>query len=146
MNRKWSVLGGTVAAVTLLTAGLPAAQDEDSPLHKIMEKVQANNSTIIKGVRSAVQYKKAQADVAKSAEDLVKLGKEAKPLGDGPVKAQKKTIEEWNKLMDAFVKEAEGFSTKVSNSATTQAQAKDAYKAVSKSCTACHEVFRIIEE
>jgi cytochrome c556 len=146
MLRKWSVLGGTVAAIALLAAGLSlAADDDDSPLHKVMEKVQATNVTIIKNVRTAVQYKKGQSDVAKAAEELVKLGKEAKPLGDGPAKAQNKSIEDWNKLSDAFIKEAEQFSALVAKSDTEQAKAKDAYKSVSRSCTACHEVFRVDE-
>jgi cytochrome c556 len=145
MNRKWSVLGGAAGAVALLAASFAAAQDEDSPLHKIMEKVQANNATIIKGVRTAVSYKKAQSDVAKSAQELVKLGKEAKPLGEGPAKAQKKSVDEWNQLIDAFIKQAEDFAALTAKSDTPQPKAKEAYKAVTKSCTACHDVFRVEE-
>lgn len=145
MNRKWSVLGGTVAVVALLAATLPAADDDESPLHKIMEKVQASNSTIVKGVRTAVSYKKAQSDVARASEEMVKLAKDAKPLGDGPAKAQKKPVEDWNKLADDFVKQAQDFSVLAAKADTTQVQAKDGYKAVQKSCTACHEVFRVEE-
>jgi cytochrome c556 len=146
MIRKWSALGGTVTAVALLAAGFSiAAEDEHSPLHGVMEKVQSNNTAIIKGVRNAVSYKKSQADVAKSAEELVKLGKEAKPLGEGPAKAQNKTVEDWTKLSDEFIKKAEEFSSLVAKKETTQAEAKTGYRAVSKSCTACHEVFRVDE-
>lgn len=145
MNRKWSVLGGTVAAVALLAATLPAADDDDSPLHQTMEKIQASNSTIVKGVRTAVAYKKAQADVAKASEEILKLAKETKPLGDGPAKAQKKSVDEWNKLADSFIKEAETFHALATKEGTAQTQAKDGYKAVQKSCTACHEVFRVDE-
>jgi cytochrome c556 len=146
MIRKWSVLGGTVAAVALLATGFSiAADDEDSPLHKVMEKVQSNNTVVLKGTRNAVMYKKSQGDVVKAAEELLKLAKEAKPLGDGPAKAQSKTVEEWTKLADGFVSEAEKFSTLMSKTDTKQADAKAAYKAVQKSCTECHTVFRIDE-
>ncbi len=146
MNRKWSVMGGVVAAVALLATGLSlAADDEDSPLHKAMEQVQKDNTTILKGVRTAVAYKKSQADVVKAAEDLVKLGKEAKDLGEGPAKAQNKTVEEWTKLTDTFIKESEDFVALLGKPDTTQAKAKEGYKAVSKSCTACHAIFRVDE-
>jgi cytochrome c556 len=146
MNRKWIALGASVSLALFVSAGLAwAADDEGSPLHKIMEKVQKENSSVIRGVRNAAMYKKSQEDVAKSGAELVKLGKESRPLGKETVEAQKKTIEEWNKLMDDYIKEAETFTALVQKKETTQVQAKDAYKAVSKSCSACHDVFRVDE-
>lgn len=145
MNRKWAALGGTLV-VAVLTAGFSfAGDDEDSPLHKLMEKVNANHTTILKGVRNAASYAKSQENVSKAAAELVKLAKEAKGLGEAPAKAQNKPIADWIKLADATVAEATKFSTLASKKETSQSQAKDAYKAVSKSCTACHTEFRVDE-
>ena len=73
MIRKWVALSVTLTAVLLAAAGLSVA-DEDSPLHKVMEKVQASNAVVLKGVRNAAAYKKSQADVviqARKAGDLL---------------------------------------------------------------------------
>jgi cytochrome c556 len=143
--RKWIALGATLTAALLAAAGISVARDEDSPLHQVMEKVQASNAAIVKGVRNAAAYKKSQADVVKASEALVKLAKESQELGDGPAKAQKKTVEEWKKLNAAWLAESEKFAKLVADSGTDQPKAKDAFKAVSKSCTSCHDVFRVEE-
>jgi cytochrome c556 len=147
MNRKWLALGVSALTAVALSAGLSLAADDDegSPLHKIMEQVQKENAAIVKGVRNAVSYKKSQADVQKSAETLVKLLKDSRSLGEGPAKAQNKSVAEWEKLTDACVKETTTFAALVAKADTTQTQAKDTFKAVSKSCTTCHEVFRVDE-
>ena len=65
------------------------AQDkEESPLEKIMEKVNKHNSLITKGVRNQVNFAKSQKDVEKSAKELAKLAKEAKPIKDAVGKAK----------------------------------------------------------
>ncbi len=147
MNRKWVVLGVTMTAAFLTAASLSIAQDEKeegSELHQIMEKVQKNNATIIRGVRNAVFYRRSAEDVAKAGKELVELGKKAKPLTDlvKDVEGVQK-VEKWNELMDAFLKQAEGFSELAAKEGTTQPQARDSYKEVAKTCTNCHEVFRI---
>ena len=76
MPRKWLTLAAALAAVVLTVTGLSFA-DEDSPLHKLMEKVASKNNAIAKGVRTAVAYKKAQKDLPKLADELVEYGKEA---------------------------------------------------------------------
>lgn len=144
MIRKWVALGVTMTAALLAAAGFSVA-DEDSPLHKVMEKVQASNAVVLKGVRNAAAYKKSQADVVKAADDLIKLAKESEALGEGPCKDQNKQLAEWKQLNDAWVAESEKFHKLVSDANTDQRAAKDAYKAVSKSCTNCHDVFRIEE-
>jgi cytochrome c556 len=147
MKRKWLALGVTALTALALSAGLSLAADDDegTPLGKIMEKVQKDNATIVKGVRNAVSYKKSQPDVQKAAESLVKLLKESRSLGAEPAKQQNKTVAEWEKLTDDCVKETAAFAALVAKADTTQTQAKDTFKAVSKSCTACHEVFRVDE-
>ena len=66
MLRKWTILGVTMAAVTVLATGFSMAQDEDSPLHKLMEEVNKKNLAITKGVRTAVAFKKSQKVVAEA--------------------------------------------------------------------------------
>jgi len=146
MSHKWGVLAATVVSVAVLATGLAMAQDEASPLHKIMEQVQKNNLVITKGVRTPVAYKKAQPAVVASAKELAELAKKARGYGEEPTKKQKQPIEKWNELADDLAKEATKFAAVVEKGGTNQAKAKVAFKSVSKSCTACHTVFRIDEE
>ena len=113
MNRKWLVfpLSAGILIVLGIAAGpgLYGADDEETPLGKIMEKVNKHNSTINKGMRNKVNFAKSRKDVEKSAKELVKLGKEAKPIKDAVKKAkdladpQKK----WDDYMDDFIKTSE---------------------------------------
>jgi cytochrome c556 len=147
MLRKWTTIAVTLTAVLLTASGLSMADDEDSPLHKLMEKVNAKNNAITKGVRTQVLFKKAQArnELAKAAEELVKLGKEARDATEPAVK-QKKSQAEWTKLMDAFIKKSEELHGLVSEPATKQGEAKKAHTAVKATCAACHEVFRVEDD
>ncbi len=138
----------TMGMAVLIMAGLSVAQDEPkkeegSELHTIMEEVQRNNATILRGVRSAAMFVRLQEDVATAGADLVKLAKKAKPLGEATAKEKQKPIEDWNKLMDEWIKHQEEFATLVAKPEASQAQAKDAYRVVSQTCTKCHEEFRI---
>jgi cytochrome c556 len=145
MKRKWAVLAFTsVFSALAVTAISFADDDEKSPLHKVMEKVQADNSKITKGVRNAVMFKKSQKDVVAAAEDLVKQAKEAKPLDEGAKKTAgvEKAAEKWASLSDDFIKEAEEFAKFVVKDDVKQEAAKDAYKKVSKTCGACHDIFK----
>lgn len=143
MPRKWTTLAAALATVLLTASGLSFA-DDDSPLHKLMEKVNAKNNAITKAVRTPVAYKKAQKDLAAYADDLAKLGKEARDMKSAAEK-QKKSVGEWTKLMDDYVKSCEEFKDVVSKSETGQAEAKSAHGKVKATCTACHNVFRVDE-
>jgi cytochrome c556 len=142
------VLAAAMFSVSALTVGISAADDEDSPLHKLMEQVNAKNLVITKGVRTAVAYKKSQKDVADSAEALVKLAKEAREYKDAVKKAKDvpNAPAKWNELMDSFASSAEKLAVAASKPGSTQVQAKDAHTAVKKTCTECHNVFRVEEE
>jgi cytochrome c556 len=145
MNRKWATLAVMTIVSAFAAAGFSLAQEEDdSPLHKIMEKVQSENGKITKGIRNPVMFRKSQKDVVTAAENLVKLAKEAKPLSD--VAKENKDIEEpvkkYDELSADFIKEAEDFHKFVSDEKVEQKAAKDAYKKVTKTCTACHDLFR----
>ncbi len=144
MLRKWTILGLTMAAMTAMVTGFAMAQDEDSPLHKIMEQVNAKNLVITKGVRTAVAFKKSQKDVAASATELAKLSKEARVFKE-PSEKQKQPYETWTKLMDDMTKSAEALAKVAGEEKTTQAEAKKAHATLKKSCTACHNVFRVDE-
>ena len=144
MLRKWTILGVTMAAVTALATGFSMAQDEDSPLHKIMEQVNTKNLAITKGVRTAVAFKKSQKVVADSATELVKLSKEAREVKE-PSEKQKQPYEKWTKLMDDMTKASEDLAKVAAEDGATQAQAKKSHATVKASCTDCHNVFRVEE-
>jgi cytochrome c556 len=148
MQRKWIILGAVMVLMTALTVSLTAAADEDSPLHKLMEQVNAKNLAITKGVRTAVAYKKAQPEVVTSAEELVKLAKEAREIKDAVKKAKDvpNAAGKWTELMDSFATASDALAKVAAKSSTTQVQAKDAHTAVKKTCTECHNVFRVDEE
>src|SRR5206468_771295 len=79
MLRKCMTLAAAVTAVTLAVAGIGfAAPDDESPLAKLMEKVNQKNLVITKGVRTAIAWKKDQKKVADAAGELAELGKEAR--------------------------------------------------------------------
>lgn len=140
MPRKWTTLAAAVAAVILTASGFSYA-DEDSPVHKLMEKVGAKNNAVAKGVRTPVAFKKAQKELDAHVEELIKLGKEWRELKE-PAEKQKKSFAEWTKLTDDYIKKSEALKEAIGKG---QAEAKSAHNAVKATCTACHEVFRVEE-
>jgi cytochrome c556 len=148
MPRKWMILAASMVSMSVLTVGIAGADDEDSPLHKLMERVNAKNLAVTKGVRTAVAFKKAQSDVVAAAEDLAKLAKEARELGKDTVKKAKEVpnaAAKWNELMDAFASTSENLAKVAGKAGATQEEAKSAHTAVKKACTDCHTLFRIEE-
>ena len=144
MQRKWMILVAGATAMVLTATGLSLADDDESPIHKLMEKVNVANNTITKAVRNAPAYKKAQKEVVTSVEELIKLGKEAREIKE-PAEKQKKTHAEWTKLMDEYIKKAEELKVVASKPASTQPQVKTAHGLVKVSCSKCHDVFRVDE-
>jgi cytochrome c556 len=149
MNRKCVATAVTLLSAALFLTGLSLA-DEDSPLHKAMEKVQAKNAVITKAYRSTATFAKGQKDASAAADELVKLAKEAKGYYEyvsKDVKADPKASKEkWEGFMDEFIKEAGTYAKLMAKPDTKQAQAKEGYKAVSKTCSNCHDIFRKDEE
>jgi hypothetical protein len=152
MIRKWLVF--SLSAAVLVGIGVlvrpvrSLADDTETPLAKIMEKVNKNNSAIRKGIRNKVAFAKGQKNVEKSAKEIVKLAKQAKPITDAVKKAkEKKEVadpqKKWDEFMDELIKNCEQLGNVVSKSDATFQQAKDAYSAVNKVCTDCHHDFRI---
>ena len=148
MPRKWMFLAAAMISVGVLTVGVAGADDEDSPLHKLMERVNKKNLAITKGVRTAPQFKKAQSEVVTAAEDLTKLAKEARELGKDTVKKAKdvpNAATKWNELMDQFASTSENLVKVAGMPSAKQEEAKAAHAAVKKACTDCHTIFRIEE-
>ncbi len=142
ISRKFTVAVAAMLGTAVATAGLSAMSARvDSPLEKLMEKVQEDNSKILKGVRTAPNYKKSQDEIIAAAKEMIQLAKDSKPFTE-PGKKEKQPQEKWEQLCDEWVKESEKFAEIVSNKETTQVDAKNAYKAVQKTCTDCHDVFR----
>ena len=158
MNRKW--IGFAVVATLVAASGLSPAQDQDqekhketeTPLGKIMEKVQKHNIAITKATRNAASFKKNQKEVEKSAADLAKLAKDAKPLKEAYLKNAKeetdpkKRQEKWDEIMDAFAKTSKDLAVAAAKDGATQKQAKDLFQTVKKTCSDCHTVFRVESE
>jgi cytochrome c556 len=151
MLRKWLIFA--VSAGLLVSLGIGARltsaddkdKDKESELGKIMEKVNKHNSTLTKGLRTKVAYAKSQKDVEKSASELVKLAKAAKPIKDA-VKTAKDLPDagkKWDDWSDAFIKTAENLSQVAAKPKTDFKATKDAFTAVKKSCADCHQDFRV---
>ena len=148
MPRKWMFLAAVMISVGVLTVGIAGADDEESPLAKVMEKVNAKNGVIIKGVRTTVTFKKSQSDVVAAAEELTKLAKEARELGKDTVKKAKDVPDaatKWNELMDQFASTSQNLAKVAGKPGAMQEDAKKAHAAVKKACTDCHTIFRIDE-
>lgn len=160
MNRKW--IGFAVVAILVaasgLVSGLSRAQDQEkhketeTPLGKIMEKVQKHNIAITKATRNAASFKKNQKEVEKSAADLAKLAKDAKPLKEAYLKNAKeetdpkKRQEKWDEIMDAFAKTSKDLAVAAAKDGATQKQVRDLFQTVKKTCSDCHTVFRVESE
>jgi cytochrome c556 len=152
MIRKWLIFA--VSAAMLVVAGVVAGpslskadDDKESPLEKIMEKVNKNNTIIQKGTRTKVAFAKAQKDVKKSAEDLVKLAKLAKPITDAVKKAKDvpEPQKRWDELIGELIKTSEKLGQVAGKPNAAFQDAKDAFGAVKKVCTDCHKDFRVDE-
>src|SRR3954453_8608886 len=150
MSRKWSVLAATMGTSALLVASFSVAEDEnETPLGKIMTKVNKTNVAIRKAVSTPVNFRKANngKDVSKQADELVKLAKQAKPLKDAAKKAKVQNPEaRWDELMDAFIKASEDLSQAANKDGATQPQVKAAYDKVNKACATCHTDFRVEDQ
>jgi cytochrome c556 len=151
MTRKWIVFASSTAILVGFGASValshPGADDVETPLGKIMEKVQTNYAAITKGVRTKVAFKKSQKDVETRAKDLVKLAKEAKPLNDAVKKAKDITEPQktWDRYFDEFVKKSDRLGQVAGKPQAKWEDTRSAFNALKKVCSDCHKDFRIEE-
>ncbi len=124
-----------------------AADDDETPLGKIMEKVQKHNIVITKGVRNKVGFAKAQKDVESSANELVKLAKEAKDIKDAVKKAKDVTDpqKKWDEYIELLISSSEKLGKVAAKAGASFQEAKDAFGEVKKACADCHKDFRVDE-
>jgi cytochrome c556 len=145
LMRNTRVLFASAIAVALMAGSLSFAADGEGKLHEAMEKVGKVNNAINKSVRTPVAYKKDSKGVTDNSKELVKLAKETvEALEDAKkIKGVKDAEAQWKTLAADFLKVSE----KLAEAAAKEdhAAVKDAHSAVKKSCTACHDVFRIEE-
>ena len=146
MKRKWMALAASLTiGLGLGATAFSGSTDDESPLGQLMEKVQKQKATNTKGVRNVASYKKSQAEVKDAAKEWVKLAKESKPHNDA-VKAAKNVAEpqkKWDELMDLWGKEAEKLAEIAGKADSTQKDAKDQLNTINKTCTECHQTFRV---
>lgn len=158
MNRKWIglIAAAAVVAACGLTSQISMAQDPDekhkdveSPLGKLMEKVQKRNSEITKYTRNAAAFKKNQKELEKATADMHKLAKESKPIKEAYLKNAKNEADpakKWDEIMDAFIKTSKELADLTAKESTTQKEAKDSFQTVKKTCSDCHTVFRVEQD
>lgn len=140
MSRKFAVLSIALSLVTL--AGLSFANDDsETPTGKLMEQLNKKNNELRKSTRTAAEYKKSGSTIPKNVEELNKLAKEARDLKE-PAEHSKKPLADYQKLMDDMTAATDDLSKVAAKKDSTQAQAKEAFAAVGKTCTACHDVFK----
>jgi cytochrome c556 len=141
----FALSAGALLAIGLLAgSSLSKAADDETPLGKLMEKVNKHNSTIQKGVRNKVAFVKAQKDIETSAKELVKLAKEAKDMKDAAKKAKDVANPEkkWDEYMDEFIKTSEELGKVAGKAGAKVEDAKDAFTKVKNACADCHKDFR----
>ncbi len=145
MLRKWMVFALSAAFLVAIAGVGFSLADDDSPLEKVMEKVQKHNNAIKKATRTAVAYKKAHKEVAKHAKELVKLAKESKPMKEaiGKAKNEANPQKKWDELMDAFIAKSESLSESAGKGSPELDDVKKHFSAVAKTCADCHKVFRV---
>jgi cytochrome c556 len=148
MLRKWSVFAlSAVVLVSIAGAGFSVADDEENELEKLMEKVNKQSAAIKKGTRNPVQFKKSQKDVAKSSKELAKLAKESKTRKEALSRAKNESNpqKKWDELSEAFISASDKLSDVAGKEGSNYDDTKKAWNAVNKSCTECHQVFRVDE-
>ncbi len=148
MLRKWMVFALSAGLLVTLAGVGFSGDDDESPLEKVMEKVNKANAKIKQGVRNPANFRKKQKEVAEKSKELVKLAKESKPMKDALDKAKNeaKPQEKWNTLMDAFIEKSEKLSEVANKPSPDYDATKKAFSAVSKTCADCHNVFRVEDE
>lgn len=141
MRLRWTHAIVPVVAILMVGVGFSFGKDDGSALEKIMEDVNKNNNVIRKGVRTAASYKKDREALAESSKLLIELAGKTKTETAVAEKAGKK--KEWEEFSDEFKTASEALFKICDDANSKQADAKTAFADLGKTCTKCHEVFRV---
>lgn len=136
MLRKFAIAALTMSCF----AGLTMA-DDGGPLETIMKGIQSKTNAIRKASRTAADYKKGAASIAKDCEEVIKLSKESRDIKE-PSEKEKRPLAEWQKLTDEMIAATEALAKVAKDPKSTQAQAKEAFTTYTKTCSACHNVYK----
>jgi cytochrome c556 len=142
VSRKLIVLTLVSWAIALLNvAPSPAQEDEETPLAKIMKKVDARTKAIREATSTVAKYKKAGKgkDIIPTARELLKLGKEIRPFKE-PSQKMKKPYEKWTDLSDRYSAAAEELIQAAEKGDLVAS--RRAWASLNNSCTNCHGAFR----
>jgi hypothetical protein len=159
MSPKWIgfVVAPAVVVAFGIATGLSLGQDQEkhkdkeheTPLGKIMEKVQKHNIALTKATRTPAAFKKSQKDVEKLAKEMAKFAKDARPLSQDYLKNAKDQPDpkkKWEEIMDAFANLSQELADSAAKKGADPAAVKALYqKRVKGTCTDCHNVFRVEE-
>ncbi len=142
MARKLVALTLVAWAIPLLSfVPSPAGEDEETPLGKIMKKVDVRTKMIREATSTVAKYKKAGKgkDLLTPAKELLKLGKEFRPFKEPSVK-MKKPYEKWTDLSDRYATALQEL-IQASEKGDLVASRR-AWASLNNSCTNCHGAFR----
>jgi cytochrome c556 len=145
MSRKWIVLVAVaMVSVAFVITRASTADDDEGPLHALMEKVNKTSLSIKKAVRTQAAFEKASdgKDVASLAEDLVKFASQAKEIKDAAKQAKDvpKPLETWNTLMESLIKSGDEVARAAKEG--DYLATKAAYNTMAKQCAPCHDKFK----
>ena len=146
MSRKWSVFGFVAAAFALSAVGLSiAADDDEGPVHKTMEKVGKKN-TALKKATSLPGFVQEGRQGGRRRWRGVDQTLQGGPRREDPAKTAKKPQAVWESAVDEMLKAAEDFHKVVNDGKGKLPDAKAAYAVMNAKCNACHKVFKIEED
>jgi cytochrome c556 len=142
MLPKWAGLAAALGSVVLAGGvAVRAGDDEDTPLQKLMKKIDASTKSIREATTTVAKFKKASngKDVARTASEIARLGKETRGFKE-PSEKVNKPYDKWLDMNDRFVVAADEL-TQAAGKGDLVATRK-AWAALNNSCTNCHGAFR----
>ena len=139
MLRKWVVLIVSCGCVAGLVAGRVHAGDKDTPLSKIMKKIDAETKKVREGTKSRLSFKKAGKQIVTASERLKTLGDETRPFTE-PAEKQKQPAAKWLDMTDKFIEATDGMAKAAAKGDFDSAT--KAWKRLDLSCSNCHGAFR----
>ena len=131
----------------LVAPSFSRAADDESPLEKIMEKVNKHNSVIQKGVRNKVAFAKAQKDVETAPKNSSSSPRKPRTSKTPPRRPRKSPTPKRSgtNTSTSSSRPREELGKVAGKKDATFQDAKDAFTKVKNVCTDCHKDFRVDE-